>query len=63
MMKSSAAWIFNQPVDPKKLHIPDYLDIITRPMDFGTIREKLKKHDYFQIEEFLKVAWETIMAL
>jgi len=23
-------------------------------MDFGTIRENLKKHDYFKIEEFIK---------
>ena len=54
MMRVSAAWIFNQPVDPEKLHIPDYLDIITKPMDFGTIRENLKKHEYFKIEEVIK---------
>lgn len=32
------AWIFHEPVDPKKLGIPKYFDIIKNPMDFGTIK-------------------------
>lgn len=40
----SAAWkikeahLFHSPVDVKKLGIPDYLQIIKKPMDFGTIK-------------------------
>ena len=32
------AWIFHEPVDPKKLGIPKYFDIIKNPLDFGTIK-------------------------
>lgn len=52
-MKNHSAWIFNQPVDAEKLGIPDYHDIIKIPMDFLTIKEKLKKHGYYKIEEFI----------
>lgn len=40
----SAAWkikeahLFHTPVDVKKLGIPDYIQIIKKPMDFGTIK-------------------------
>ena len=32
---------FRQPVDPALLQIPDYFDIIKRPMDLSTIKKKL----------------------
>jgi hypothetical protein len=53
LMKIHSAWIFNQPVDAEKLGIHDYHDIIKNPMDFLTIKEKLKKHGYKRIEEFV----------
>jgi hypothetical protein len=28
LWKHNQAWIFHEPVDPKKLNIPDYFDII-----------------------------------
>ena len=34
---------FRAPVDPIALGIPDYLDIIKKPMDLGTIEKKLRK--------------------
>lgn len=46
-----AAW-FLEPVDPIKLGIPDYLTIITRPMDFGTIRKRIESNHYEAIEGF-----------
>lgn len=31
------AWPFNEPVDPVALSIPDYFQVITHPMDLGTV--------------------------
>jgi Bromodomain len=38
LWKVKFAFIFHEPVDPVKLNIEDYFDIIKRPMDFGTIK-------------------------
>lgn len=46
------SWVFNEPVDPVKLNIPDYFQIITRPMDLGTIQSKLDKDLYNTPMEF-----------
>mmetsp|Transcript_10114 Transcript_10114/g.15830 ORF Transcript_10114/g.15830 Transcript_10114/m.15830 type:complete len:130 (-) Transcript_10114:575-964(-) len=35
-------WIFNQPVDHVQLSIPDYPEVIKRPMDLGTVRTNLE---------------------
>ena len=40
-------------MDPKKLNIPDYLDIIKQPMDFGTIKARLQSNYYTKMQEFL----------
>mmetsp|Transcript_37557 Transcript_37557/g.77085 ORF Transcript_37557/g.77085 Transcript_37557/m.77085 type:complete len:225 (-) Transcript_37557:404-1078(-) len=34
-------WVFGEPVDPVKLQIPDYFDVIKQPMDLGTVKAKL----------------------
>ena len=44
LWKTNSAWIFHQPVDTNKLEIPDYHQVITHPMDFGTIRNKLNSN-------------------
>ena len=54
LSKHTKAWIFNEPVDPKKLQINDYNDIIKKPMDFGTIKENLKKHYYRSMRQFIE---------
>jgi Bromodomain len=36
-----AVQLFNEPVDPIKLGLTDYFDVIKRPMDLGTVRSKL----------------------
>lgn len=38
LWKSKGAYFFHSPVDPKKFNIPDYFDIVKKPMDFGTIK-------------------------
>lgn len=45
-------WVFNSPVDPVELGLPDYFDIIKKPMDLGTIQKKLDGGSYHSIEEF-----------
>ncbi|KAK3031780.1 hypothetical protein RJ639_037077 [Escallonia herrerae] len=45
-------WVFSYPVDPIKLDIPDYFSVISRPMDFGTIKTKLEDGIYMSREEF-----------
>ena len=42
-----------EPVDWESLKIPDYPQIITKPMDFGTIKSKLKEHKYMNVREFM----------
>ena len=45
-------WVFNVPVDPVELGLPDYFDIIKKPMDLGTIHKKLDAGAYHAIEDF-----------
>eukprot|EP00939_MAST-03C_sp_MAST-3C-sp1_P003695 g3695.t1 len=42
--------MFNSPVDYVKLEIPDYPNVIKRPMDLGTIRRKLHDGEYPNVE-------------
>lgn len=51
LKKHKVAWPFTEPVDPVKLDIPDYFEIIKHPMDFGTIEKKLDKHLYSTPEQ------------
>ncbi|XP_058084470.1 transcription factor GTE8-like [Magnolia sinica] len=52
LMTHPAGWVFNQPVDPVKLNIPDYFSIISEPMDLGTIKSKLENRLYLNAQEF-----------
>lgn len=52
LMNHSQGWVFSHPVDPVKLKIPDYFEIIKNPMDLGTIRHKLEGNMYFDAKEF-----------
>lgn len=52
LWKHQGAWHFHEPVDPEKLNIPDYTEIIKNPMDFGTIKKKLATSAYSKCQEF-----------
>lgn len=48
---------FRSPVDPITLGIPDYLDIVKKPMDLGTIEKKLRKGEYSDPWEYVDDVW------
>lgn len=45
-------WVFNSPVDPVELGLPDYFEVIKKPMDLGTIRKKLENGCFHSLEDF-----------
>jgi len=45
-------WVFNCPVDPVELALPDYFEIIKHPMDLGTIQTRLEKGSYHALDDF-----------
>jgi bromodomain-containing factor 1 len=49
---SSFSYAFTHPVDPVALNIPNYLKIIKKPMDFGTVSANLKNGQYANAKEF-----------
>ncbi|CAJ0566175.1 unnamed protein product, partial [Mesorhabditis spiculigera] len=51
------AVIFHEPVDPIKLGIPQYADIIKQPMDLSTIRNKLNRGGYANPWQFCEDMW------
>ncbi|XP_008451710.2 transcription factor GTE4 [Cucumis melo] len=52
LMKHKFGWVFNVPVDAKRLGLHDYHKIITKPMDLGTIKMRLNKNWYKSSREF-----------
>lgn len=52
MSKSKQAFLFAEPVDPEALNIPDYFTIVKHPMDYGTVKDKIKRGDYKGPEDF-----------
>ncbi|EFA07691.2 hypothetical protein TcasGA2_TC030765 [Tribolium castaneum] len=51
VMKDANAWPFLRPV--QKIEVPDYYDVITKPMDFGTIKYKLNMGEYKEDAQFM----------
>ncbi|CAM6112048.1 unnamed protein product [Calypogeia fissa] len=50
LQKKDTYAVFAEPVDATQ--VPDYYDIIKEPMDFGTMRKKIKKGSYKTVEDF-----------
>ena len=44
---------FRDPVDPLKDHVPNYFDVVKRPMSLTLIKEKMDRNEYKTAEEFL----------
>lgn len=49
--KHKFSWPFQQPVDAKKLNLPDYHKIIKQAMDLGTIKKRLENNFYQSSKE------------
>ncbi|KDR13641.1 Homeotic protein female sterile [Zootermopsis nevadensis] len=54
LWKHQFAWPFHQPVDAKKLNLPDYHKIIKQPMDLGTIKKRLENNYYWSAKECIQ---------
>jgi hypothetical protein len=48
----SFVWPFSKPVDVENLNLPDYYQIIKKPMDLGTVKKKLENREYATPDEF-----------
>ncbi|ORY80887.1 Bromodomain-containing protein, partial [Protomyces lactucae-debilis] len=57
LKKNKDAGPFNGPVDPVKLKIPDYPNIIKNPQDLGTIEKRLQKNEYETIDAFMEAVF------
>ena len=53
LSKQQGAWHFNEPVNAEALHIPDYHQIIKKPMDLGTVKQKIATCAYTDCKEFI----------
>lgn len=52
VMKQKNSWPFIEPVSASE--VPDYFDVIKRPMDFGRIKTRLNHGDYKSNEQVMK---------
>ncbi|VFQ91785.1 unnamed protein product [Cuscuta campestris] len=50
LQKKDIYGVYAEPVDPEEL--PDYHDVIEHPMDFSTVRNKLRNGSYATLEQF-----------
>lgn len=48
---------FRQPVDPELLQIPDYFQIVKKPMDLSTIKRKLDTGQYADPWQYVDDVW------
>lgn len=54
--RQEVSYLFLKPVTKKEA--PDYLDIIDKPMDLSTIREKVRRMEYKNREDFRHDVWQ-----
>lgn len=54
VFKHKFAWPFHSPVDPVRLGLPDYFDVIKEPMDMSLIKKKLDNFQYKSSKEIVR---------
>jgi bromodomain-containing factor 1 len=52
LKKSPNAEPFLEPVNPIKLGIPDYFDVVKEPMDLSTVEKNLRTNQYSTVNQF-----------
>lgn len=67
LRKCKDSWPFQHPVDPVKLNIPDYFNIVKKPMDLGTVMKKLDHkpekglyrtyNDVYEFRDDVRLVW------
>ena len=53
LKKSANAKYFQEPVDPKQDGAPNYSNVVSEPMDLGTVKQRLSTNYYHRMQEFL----------
>lgn len=61
LKKSNASAAFRLPVDYVALNIPNYPQVITKPMDLGTIDTRLKNNQYTSVQAFKDDFYQIII--
>lgn len=64
LKKNNNSYIFLEPVDWKALGLSDYLSVVKRPMDLGTIGAKLTSDEYTSLNQFFEdihLVWSNCM--
>jgi hypothetical protein len=51
LWKHEFSWPFRKPVNPVKLHLPNYNNVVRYPMDLGTIKKRLETNYYYSSKE------------
>jgi hypothetical protein len=51
----SRGGFFSEPVDPIALGIPTYIDVISEPMDLGTIHRRMEANEVTEPEDFARL--------
>jgi hypothetical protein len=58
--------MFSQPVDPIRDNIPNYFQLVHRPMDLTTVREKLTANEYTSVSAWrddMELIWANSLAV
>ncbi len=57
MYKEPDSLPFHVPVNPEELGLPDYFNVVKKPMDMSTIKKKLEEGKYSNPQEFVDDTW------
>jgi hypothetical protein len=49
-------WVFRDPVDPDALGLPDYFEVVKKPMHLELVKAKLEGNEYADMDSFQKDA-------
>ena len=52
LQRHEYGYVFANPVDTVELGLPDYFDVIKKPMDFGTIQKNIDRGSYHSFDAF-----------